>query len=241
MPTVSINNRQLYYQDIGQGFPLVFGHSYLCDHQSWQYQVEQLSSSFRCIVPDLWGHGASDALPTASSENKDTDEGERYSIQQLADDYWQFTQQLNLQQFALIGLSVGAMWSVQLTLDHPDAVRALVFMDSFVGEEAKATQNQYLAMLDVVEQVGAIPAAMIEQLCPLFFSPETLAKQDRPQVEQFKQSLATIGEKNIATVVTLGRSIFTRASLLDRLGEIHCPTLVLVGEHDVPRPGADFS
>jgi pimeloyl-ACP methyl ester carboxylesterase len=36
--------------------------------------------------------------------------------------------------------------------------------------------------------------------------------------------------------VALGRAIFSRPSLLGRLGEVRCPTLVAVGRHDRPRP-----
>ena len=45
-----------------------------------------------------------------------------------------------------------------------------------------------------------------------------------------------MGKDRLPSIVALGRAIFSRPSLLGRLGEIRCPTLVAVGRHDRPRP-----
>ena len=85
----------------------------------WQAQIAYLKKDYRCIVPDLWSHGQSDPLPYPDC-----------SLERLADDYWQFAQSLSLKKFALVGLSVGGMWAVHLALAHPEAVSALVLMDT---------------------------------------------------------------------------------------------------------------
>lgn len=41
------------YLDVGEGEVLLFGHSYLWDHQMWAPQVAALSQRYRCIVPDF--------------------------------------------------------------------------------------------------------------------------------------------------------------------------------------------
>ncbi|WP_343170917.1 alpha/beta fold hydrolase, partial [Stenotrophomonas maltophilia] len=63
MPAVNIHGSTLHYQDHGTGFPLLLGHSYLWDAAMWAPQIDALSRQYRVIVPDLWGHGASGALP----------------------------------------------------------------------------------------------------------------------------------------------------------------------------------
>ncbi|MDA6077685.1 hypothetical protein O0544_19320 [Edwardsiella anguillarum] len=57
----------MYYEDHGSGFPLVLGHSYLFDADMWRPQIEALSARYRVIVPELWGHGRSAALPEGTA------------------------------------------------------------------------------------------------------------------------------------------------------------------------------
>ena len=63
MPAHIIQGSTLHYQDHGAGFPVLLGHSYLWDAAMWAPQIDALSRSYRVIVPDLWGHGASGAPP----------------------------------------------------------------------------------------------------------------------------------------------------------------------------------
>ena len=63
MPSIAIHGQDLHYLDRGSGFPVVFGGSYPWDAAMWAPQVEALSSRYRCIVPELWGHGKSGAIP----------------------------------------------------------------------------------------------------------------------------------------------------------------------------------
>ena len=224
MPTITIKGQALHYKEHGQGFPLLFGHSYLWNAGMWQSQVAALASSYRCIVPELWGHGRSAAAPAIPA-----------SVEELAADMWNFTQELGLDQFAVVGLSVGGMWGAHLALDHPDAVVALVLMDTFLGPEPAETQARYFGMLDVVAQNGGIPAPMLDAIVPLFFSPVTMQQQPA-LVERFKTDLLAFTAEQIPSIVALGRGIFSRASQLTRLPTINAPTLMIVGADDRSRP-----
>lgn len=227
MPTMTINGRQLHYLDEGEGFPILFGHSFLWDSQMWRPQLDLLSKNYRCLVPDLWDHGLSDHL-----------NAEQYTMKQLADDYWQFTQKLGLEKFAIIGLSVGGMWAAQLTLDHPDAVTALVMMDTYVGAEPEDTQKTYLGMLATMKDNKKIPEGLATIIAPIFFSPK-IEENKLGMVQALKERLINIPADNIPGVTTLGNMIFSRGCVLDRLSEIQIPTLVVVGANDKPRPPAE--
>lgn len=224
MPTLVINNKSLHFLDVGTGEPLLFGHSFLWDHRMWEAQIEALSPHFRCIIPDLWGHGRSASL-----------ECDEYSIEALADDYWQLMRSLDLPHFSVIGLSVGGMWAAELAIKHPAAVKSLVLMDTYLGEEPAQTKALYLSMLDQVAQAGKIPEPMIGQLVNIFLSPVTL--KTNPQLAaDLEKALREMPARQIPSVVTLGRAIFSRPDRLANLGNLTAPTLILVGEHDQPRP-----
>jgi pimeloyl-ACP methyl ester carboxylesterase len=224
MPYLTLKDRRIYYEDRGTGFPLLFGHSYLWDSAMWEPQLEALSASYRCLAPDLAAHGRSDAPPETA-----------YSVEALAEDHWAVASALNLDRLAIVGLSVGGMWGVHLTLNHPEAIAALVLLDTFVGPEPEENRLRYFGMLDIVEQAGAVPAPMLDAVASLMFSPVTI--QRSPDfVGRFKAALESTPAERVPGVVGIGRGIFTRRSMLDRLHEIHVPTMVVVGADDVSRP-----
>src|SRR5450631_3101444 len=208
MPNIAIDGQDLHYLDRGTGFPVLFGGSYLWDAAMWAPQVEGLSTRYRCIVPELWGHGKSGAIPEVP-----------YSLSKLAGDMRGLVDALGLEQFAIVGLSVGGRWGIEMALDCPARVKALVLMDTAASEEPPATQVLYFDMLDLMERVGAMPPPLVEQVVPIYFAPETLTG-NRALVDGFRRSLLDIGKDRLASIVALGRAIFSRPSLLGRLGEI---------------------
>jgi pimeloyl-ACP methyl ester carboxylesterase len=223
MPSITIDGKELYYEDRGAGFPLLFGHSYLWDVAMWEPQVASLSRRYRCIVPELWSHGHSD--PPGE---------ESYPLERLAADYWALVQALGIEEFAVVGLSVGGMWGTQMALDHPEAVRALAVMDSFVGAEPEENRARYFQMMGAVEQAGGFPGPILDAVVPLFFSPVTLG--EKPQlVEGFRRRLSALSAEQIPGILSVGRGIFSRDSIFERLGEIDVPSLVMVGPDEVTR------
>jgi pimeloyl-ACP methyl ester carboxylesterase len=224
MKKQAVGTANIAYLEVGKGHPIVMGHSYLWDNRMWLPQMTKLRENYHCIVPDLWSHGQSDPLPCSA-----------YSIEQLADDYWQFTQALGLKKFVLIGLSVGGMWAAHMALAHPEAISALILMDTYVGEEPEVTKKIYLGLINELEQKNQYTPDLANKIAPYFFAKNTIKEQPN-LVNNFIQSLIDTPVNHIAGKVALGRAIFTRNSLLEKLVHIKIPTLVITGEEDIPRP-----
>jgi pimeloyl-ACP methyl ester carboxylesterase len=224
MKNQTIKQAKMAYRDEGTGFPLLFGHSFLWDARMWQAQIADLKNSYRCVAPDLWSHGQSDPLPDHDC-----------SLEILAEDYWQFAQSLSLQKFALVGLSVGGMWAAHLALTHPEAISALVLMDTYVGSEPDATKTTYLNLLDEMRINNKITSQFARKVAPYFFG-KTTQKEQPELVENFIDYLSAAPAEHIIGKVNLGKAIFNRQSLLENLKNIRVPTLIIVGEEDLPRP-----
>lgn len=221
---LTTEKRKLAYRETGTGFPLLFGHSFLWDADMWAPQVAYFKNNFRCITPEIWGHGLSPMLNES-----------QYTIGKLAEDHNTLLETIDCKACAVIGLSVGGMWAVHLALTHPDKIKALVLMDTSVDIEPLQSRLQYFKMIDQIEQTGCFPEPMVEKILPLFFSPYTMA--EKPElVKSFKQHLLCMPEEQIQSVIILGRSIFSRESLMDRLDTVDIPTLIMVGENDRSRP-----
>ncbi|MGS3178122.1 alpha/beta fold hydrolase [Aeromonas dhakensis] len=218
---MEIAGRQMAYLDEGQGPVVLFGHSYLWDSAMWAPQVEALKGQFRCIVPELWGHGDSDALPEGGC-----------TLATLARDHLALLDALGIDEFVLVGLSIGGMWGVELARMAPARLKGLVLMDSFVGLEPQITCERYLGMLAMIEQLGTIPAPIVEQVAPLFFA-------DQPDValmSGFKARLAAWPADKVAAMVAVGRSFVTREDRIEWLEEVSAPALVMTGCQDKARP-----
>lgn len=224
MKQQKIKQGLMAYVDEGTGHPLLFGHSFLWDAAMWRAQIACLKKRFRCVAPDLWSHGQSDPLPD-----------NHYTLEMLADDYWQFSQLLSLPKFALIGLSVGGMWAAHIAVRHPEAISALILMDTYLGIEPAAPKATYLGLLDEMAGNHRVSFELARKIMPYFFAKDTPEQQ--PQLtEKFIADFMATPAEHVPGKVSLGKAIFNRQSLLKSLSKIRIPTLIVVGEEDLPRP-----
>ena len=224
MNTFTIDGKTMHYLDKGQGPVLVFGHSYLWDKEMWAPQIAVLSQHYRCIVPDLWSHGQSDAAPAGTRNLSD-----------YAQDVLSLIDHLQIDSFSLIGLSVGGMWATELTALVPARVKSLVIMDTFVGLEPQVSHSKYFAMLDMIRDLQKVPEVLIEQITPMFFARN--AQQENPElVANFSKSLAEICGQHAVDITQIGRMIFGRRDAFEELEKFALPTLIMVGAEDMPRP-----
>lgn len=217
----TINQSKLFYIDQGKGFPILLGHSYLFDHTMWQPQIEKLSQHFRIIAPDLWGHGQSDELPKNC-----------LSLQDLAKDHFSLMRQLGIEEFAVVGLSVGGMWGAEMAIAFPNKIKALVLMDSFLGAEPKQTYDQYFNLLNSFEKSGIITSEIIDYIVGLFYA-QPCSTNKKNSLRDYLSSLST--DKLRTSIVPLGRIIFGRKDRLNLLQKISAPSLIITGEQDKPR------
>jgi non-heme chloroperoxidase len=101
MPYVTVGKEnsadiELYYEDHGSGQPVVLIHGYPLSSASWEKQVPALlDAGYRVITYDRRGFGKS-SQPT-----------EGYNYDTFAADLQKLISHLNLQQFALVGFSMG--------------------------------------------------------------------------------------------------------------------------------------
>ncbi len=225
---MQLGGKTLSYVDEGKGPVLLFGHSYLWTSGMWAAQVNALSDSYRCIVPELWGHGDSDPVG----------ECESYHLDALTDDMASFVNALGVDKFSMIGLSVGGMWGARLAHRLGERVEKLVLMDTDLGAEPGESQAKFLGMIGMAAAAGAFPPPLVEAVLPFFFCDATLQKE--PEfVDAYRQSLLQWRPEAMPGTLAVGRGVFTRENFLPQLSEIRCPSLVMAGEQDRSRPPAE--
>ncbi|MGH2729315.1 MAG: alpha/beta fold hydrolase, partial [Actinomycetota bacterium] len=134
MPFVEVDGVKLFYEEAGDGPPVVFSHGLFMDHEMFDPQVDVLQKEFRCVTWDERGHGQTDAAGS-------------WTYWDSAKDVLSLLDHLAIDAAVLVGMSQGGFLSLRAALLAPERVRGLVFIDSQAGPEDEALLGGYEAML----------------------------------------------------------------------------------------------
>lgn len=114
MPQAEINGARIYYEAHGEGIPLVLSHGGWTDTSHWLPNVGALSRRWRVVLWDRRGCGRS------------SDPGEPHSWRLWRDDLKGLLDHLEIEGVYLGGCSYGALLSLEVALEWPERVRALI-------------------------------------------------------------------------------------------------------------------
>lgn len=211
----------LYVEELGRGNggPVVFGHSLLCDGRMFADQVTDLAQDHHVLNVDFRGHGRSDRPPR------------RFTMADQGADYLRVMDALAIDQAVLVGLSMGGMAAIHVAVAHPDRVRGLVLMDTSAGREEPLRRARYTALATTARLFGPRPW-LARQASAVMFGRSFRA--EHPEiVALWEERLVAMDRHAIARAV---RMVVDRPEMRDRLAEIQAPTLVIVGDEDVATP-----
>jgi len=219
MKRISIGDITLNVNVSGQGRPLLLVHGFPLDHTMWREQIDELSSGCRVIAPDLRGFGKSDV-----TEGKVT-------MQQLADDVAALLKALQVDQpVTFCGLSMGGYVAWQFCLRHSKMLERLILCDTRAVAD---TQEIAEFRLETAEQVARDGSTrLIENMMGKLFADESLSNS-REFVEHTRQVMLATDPAGIAAAL---RGMAERPDMRNHLKDIHVPTLIVCGEHDVISP-----
>lgn len=221
MPMATINDIDLYYEEQGEGSPVVFAHGYTGSHADWASQVSALSGKFRVIAMDHRGHGRSQAPSSASD----------YSVGIMADDIYRLLGHLGVETCCLVGHSMGGFMALQLALDHPAIVSALVLVDtSSGGFERVPGYEELRARLDELARTQGMEAAFRYNVAHNPWVRERLEKH--PELREISRQKML--QTSVDGYIYCARAISDWPPVTSRLSEIRVPILIFLGEEDTP-------
>ena len=204
---------KIAYQRQGRGPSVLLVHGVGGDSGNWAAIAEQLRTRFDVIAMDVRGHGRSDLIT------------EPVDARELARDAVQVLDEAGVAQCRVVGFSLGGAIALALTLDFPERVEKLAVIGTVCGrtpeEKARALER-----VEFLKQHGS--GALAE------------ANRERWFTDAFRKAHPDIVDRRVAQVVGCDPAsylhafrVFCTAEFADRLGEIHVPTLIITGEHDV--------
>jgi len=209
---------EIFFEDVGTGTPVVLGHSFLCSGKMWREQVPALVGRFRVINPDLRGHGRS------SEVNRP------FSLYDAVSDVVAVLDRLGIGKAIWCGLSIGGMVALRAALTCPERVSALILLDTDAGAETALRKLKYLAMGAGARAVGISP--FLSSIARLMFG-ATTRRHEPTLVAEWNKEFAGV---HVPSVLWCLDALMRRDSMLERLGRIGVPALVLVGEEDRSLP-----
>ncbi len=223
--TVQLSCGRMSVIDQGRGLPVLLGHGLLWGRAMFVPLLRALRPHCRVLVPELWGHGASGALPPSTR-----------SLADVADHMIELLDALHIERCVVVGSSIGGMWGAHLAARAPQRVAGLAMMNSFLGQEPKAQRTVYEAILDRVAEEDAISRHVADMIVPLFFGSD-IARRAPELPRELKRRLSGFTPDQLRrSIVPLGRILFDRRDALPILSQIEAPTLVLAGADDRVHP-----
>jgi pimeloyl-ACP methyl ester carboxylesterase len=227
MPKANVNGIEIAYEVYGEGFPLVLAHGLTASKETWDAQIGPFMQRYRVVVYDVRGHGESEAPPV-------DDPG--YTLDTLVDDLKALLDRLGIEQAYVGGLSLGGMIAMRFALKYANALRALLLCDTSPGMN---TEGQWAANRAVMEGIVRSQGVMgvMRGLYTQSAQASGLSRTNMPaSVVALVQRLDRLTPDGF---LGIARAVGEAPSVLERLGEISAPTMILTGDSDFFRPASE--
>ncbi|HEY8814369.1 MAG TPA: alpha/beta hydrolase [Candidatus Dormibacteraeota bacterium] len=214
---------EIYYEEEGQGLPLLFIHEFAGDHRSWAPQIPRFASAYRCITYAARGYPPSDVPAHASA----------YSQGRAVDDAVAVLDAANAESAHVVGLSMGGFAALHLVLGHPHRVRSAVVAG--VGYGSPPDKNEQFrkeshALAAAFEAQGSAKVAETYAI-----GPARVQLQNR-NPEAWREFATALAEHDPTGAALTMRGVqAARPSLYglqDELRRVRTPVLVLSGDED---------
>jgi 3-oxoadipate enol-lactonase len=213
---LSLEDGGVFYEVRGTGPVVVLLHDGLLHRETWNAQWESLAKAHRVIRYDRRGYGRSPA-PTAKFSD----------VADLA----ALLNHLKVPRATLVGCSAGGAGAIQFTLAHPTRVERLVLVGAVVDGMPFSThfQSRNAAAFQPLAERGDVEGCIAKwERDPYLIS---------SRYETAKREFGRLLRANPQNLTGFPVRDSLRQPLqpaLKRLGEIRAPTLILVGEGDIP-------
>jgi pimeloyl-ACP methyl ester carboxylesterase len=212
-----LNDVSLYYEVHGHGSPLVLIHGWTLNCRMWDDQLEPLAAHHCVIRYDRRGFGRSTGEPATERDATDLDGLVSY---------------LGLSTVSILAMSQGGWAALYFALEQPHRTTALIlnatvlpgFNLPFAGED-RVPSDRYMK-LATTEGMSAMREAWLGH--PFFAIARTMPRVS----DRLRDIVEEYSGLDLAKVKSPAFGDARDAVL--RIGRLTVPTLILIGEADVP-------
>ena len=197
---------------------LLLLHAFPLSARMWEGQLALSETGWRVIAPQLRGMGGENRDPSAAS------------MDDYAADVIDLLDGLHVEDAVIGGLSMGGYVTFALFRIAPRYFRGMVLADTRPQADTPEDREGRQRMLSLVRDRGMPEVA--SEVLPNLLAQDTI--RGRPDCVSHVRDL--IEENSASAVEGALRAMMTRQDSTPLLTSIHCPTLIVVGEHDTVTP-----
>ena len=209
---------KIYFESAGAGPAVVFVHAGVSDRRMWDPQFDFFADRFHVVRYDLRGFGKSEMGDLPYSNR-----GDLGNVLQF----------LGIEKAALIGCSMGGAAAIDFTIEHPERVSALIPVGSGVSGWYEVSDEQVRYFTEYIQLVkdNEIDRAREMEAVLWLDGPARDASRIDPA---YRRRAREIHKDNFSTTRYAHPEKELKPPAIGRLGEIKCPTLIVVGDSDAP-------
>lgn len=213
-----MNEGELYYEEAGNGTPLVLVHGNAGDHRHWDHQFAPLADRFRVIRYDVRGFGRS-TVPMEGIPYSDFED-----LRALLDF-------LGIGKAHIAGWSMGSGIAVDFAVAYPERMLSLVSVGPWVNGHtslsAASMFADFAAVAAALSERGPEVGAEAWMRAPFFAATiqNPLAGAEFRKIAEDYSWWALLNKSPLKPLIP---------GALTRLERISVPTLILTAERDIP-------
>ena len=216
------DDAQLFYTTVGKGADVVLLHPTPCDHRFWLQAAESLTGRYRVILPDLRGHGQSEAGQGPITMSK------------LGADLVRLLDVLGIQRALFAGCSVGGYALYQLWREAPARISALAFCCSRPQADADSNRAKRDEWIAQIRQRGS--ADFIETMLTSLIS-GTARRRSPERVAEAREMMQAVKPE---AVIAVQQGLASRPDSVATARGIHVPSFVRAGGEDTSSTPEDM-
>jgi pimeloyl-ACP methyl ester carboxylesterase len=218
---VAVNGVELYYEDTGSGYPIVFCHEFAGDHRAWDPQVRAFTRLYRCVTYSQRGFPPS-SVPT---------EFEAYTQDALIEDLRGLLADLAIGMAHVVGFSMGGSVVLNFALRYPELCRSIVLVGTGAGATNRSRFEQDIDLtVELIRDRGMRAFADTYAEGP---TRQPFKRKDPHGWSIFREQLAEHSPEGQALIM-LGVLRRRPSALSLEIDQLRVPTLIVIGDEDEP-------
>ena len=220
MPTVKVNDINMYYEVYGEGEPFVLITGLSADLTGWILQIADFSREYQVMAFDNRGSGRTDAPDIP------------YSIEMMADDTAGLMDVLNIEKAHILGLSMGGCIAQELALRYPGRVKSMILAATLARPFPRTFH--FLHTMSNMLKEGVSRESYIRLQLLWLFTDKYFENADN--IQMVLDGMLSSPYPDISYAYDRKIAAMQGFDTRNRLGQIKIPTLVLVGREDTLVP-----
>ena len=221
MASFDFEGKSIYYEDEGEGKPLLLLNGIMMSVKSWQPFVPAFTKNNRLIRLDFLDQGQSHKMETAFTQDIQAE-----VVKALLD-------RLNIPKVCVVGISYGGEIALLFALKYPEITERLVLFNTTpaTGDWLRDIGRGWNL---IAESGGGL--AYYHTTIPVIYSSE-FYKRESVWMEKRKEKVVPVFSNPafLAAMIRLTNSA-ENFDVSNRLQEISCPTLIVSAEQDCLTP-----